>query len=369
VPVFKRPHFEKIIALAEKGRIAPLYLFLGDQLVGQELLRRLWQKLGELGHQLEELDLGEVSWETAWNRLKTPALIGRKVFHLKNPSAALNHLTPAFFSFLEKHKARLSLCLVLEALKENHPLYLFALEKGVLVPLPSPRKRDLLKTEIPEILAAFNKKMDRQTAEELLFLVGEDLVALEQELTKLSLYVGERAVITVEDVREVVSPHAESAPYQLLEAFWREGAAGALNVLRSLLLQGLYPLVILATLVTYFKRLFLIKEILARAEALARSRDFSSFKNLYAQVLKELFPHRPPKELQKLHPYAAYKMVPQAQKVPQEAFPQIFKELLALDAKLKRGGLPEEEFFLFFCFLEKVMRARREGPRFQAISL
>ena len=362
MPVFKRPHFEKVLNLARKGRIAPAYLLVGDVKLAEELLRRLTREFRALGHEVEELDLSSASLESLMARLTNLPLFGRRILWLKNPSASLlKALDLNFVRQIERQKARLSLLLALEKLSENHPLYLFALEAGVLMPLPAARERDLLRFEIPEMLASLGKKMDRRAAEELLSLVGDDLEAIGQELEKLSLYVGERPVITLEDVRALVSPRPENAPYTLLEAFWQGGAAKALATLQDLLRQGIHPLVVLATLITFFKRLFLLRELLEREEGLLSARQYPAFKELYTSALKKHYPERPPRLLEKLHPFAAYKSAKQAQRIPTENFKEIFERLLVLDAGLKRGAPVEEEFFNFFAFLEGLLKQAPQG--------
>ena len=364
MPVFKRPHFEKVINLARKGRIAPVYLLVGDVNLAAELLRRLVRELRAQGHEVEEVDLSSASFEALRARLTNLSLFGRRILWLKNPSASLlKALDLGFVRQLERQKARLGLLLAVDKLSENHPLYLFALEAGVLVPLPAARERDLLRFEIPEILASFGKKMDRRAAEELLSLVGDDLEAIEQELEKLSLYVGERPVITLEDVRKLVSPRPENAPYTLLEAFWQGGAPKALNVLQDLLRQGIHPLVVLATLVTFFKRLFLLRELFEREKGLLSARNYPAFKELYTSALKKHYPERPPRLLERFHPFAAYKSAKQAQRIPTESFKGIFERLLVLDAGLKRGAPVEEEFFSFFSFLEGLLSQAPQGGK------
>jgi len=360
VPVFKRPHFEKLLSLASRGRIAPLYLLAGDLVVAEELLRRLSSHFQALGHEVQKVDLGGKSFEELKALFGGPGLLGRKIFLLKGAEGALKQLDQDFVLFLEKAKSWLTILLAFPEIKENHPLYLYALEKGVFMPLPSKGRRDLVRYEIPELLASLGKKMDRRTAEELLALVGEDLEALGQELLKLALYVGERPEITLEDVKTVVSPRSENAPYLIMEAFLREGPPGALKMIEEILGQGTHPLVISKTLVTHFKRLYLFSELLEKEPELAQQGKYFQFRESYQKALKKVFPERVPKDLTGLHPFAAFKMLPLARAFSPEKFNIIFSALLRLDGRLKRGGLPLEEFYLFFLVLERELKTLDE---------
>ncbi|WP_022853832.1 DNA polymerase III subunit delta [Thermodesulfatator atlanticus] len=352
MPIFKRPHFKKLLELAEKDRIAPLYLFLGDLELGAALSARLFKHLKALGHLGEEFSSKEIKNQFQEKILGSPALFGRKVIYLKDASEIINACDKSFLARLEKNKQRLTLILVLESLKESHPLYEYAEKLAVLMPLPKTRERDLLHYEIPEILASFGKKMDRQAAELLLTLVGEDLNFITLELEKLSLYVGKRPVITVEDVREVVTPRPEEAPYLLMEILFREGPEAGLKVLKDLLSQNIHPLVVLATILTFLKRIYLLKEVFPEAQKIPR--DYRSFQEHYRQAIKRTFADNPPKPLAKLHPYAAFKMLPILKKFDAGDFPLIFKALSQVDRALKTGSPPEEVFYKFFCELSPV---------------
>ena len=364
VPVFKRPHFEKLLSLASQGRIAPVYLFVGDLPLAQDLSRRLTKHFRDLGQEVQSLDLSEKAPQDLKALFGTPCLLGRKIFVLEGAENALARFDEDFISFLEKAKSWLTILAVFKKLRENHPLYLYALEKGVIVPLPEQRERDLLRYEIPEILATFGKKMDRKAAEELVALVGEDLHALEQEIEKLSLYVGDRPIITEDDLREVVSPRPESALYALVETYLKHGPEGALKTLEELLTQGIHPLALLSTLITYFKRLYLLSEVLQKAPELSRfQKKYIPFRERFKEVLKELFPEHPPRSLAKFHPYAVFKMLPLASHLSPERFPAIFSALVTVDSKLKRGGAPLEEFYAFFLFLSREIQASPQGGR------
>jgi len=353
VPVFKRPHFGKLLSLADQGRIAPFYFFVGDPVLSEELIARLLKRFSELGHEISTLD-SPVEKENPAVLFGSPSLLGRRIFHLKGLEKLSVEAAKTLVSFLERSKSWLTICGAVSECKENHPLYLYALEKGVLVPLPSQRKRDLLAYEIPEILASFGKKMDRAVGEELLALVGEDLNALRQELTKLALYVGKRATITREDLYEIVTPHVESAPYSIVEAYLRGGPEETLNVLEDLLGRGVHPLVILSTLITYFKRLYLLAELSQQAPQILKPAKYFQFQPLYKEALKKAFPEKIPKNLARLHPYAAFKMLPLFKRIPFSGFKDIFSALTNLDYKLKRGAPPREEFYAFLLFLSRL---------------
>ena len=349
MPLLKRHHFDKVLEWARKGRIAPLYLLVGDEEIGEELRRRLLATFRDLGHFVEEIDLNEVPFENLLSTLRSPALLGRKIISLKTAQQLPSEAVEEVLGVLESHRQNLSLVMVLSELVEKDPLSLFAREAGVLLSLPSRRSGDLLRYEIPEMLAAYGKKMDRTTAELLLSLVGEDLSFLRQEIEKLALYAGEASVITADQVRELVSPKPEEAPYTVLEVLFTRGAEEALNLSRELFARGTHPLVLVATFLTFFKRLWLLLELLE--EYGLPETKYPAFRQWFLRVRKEFWSEKPPRVMAKIHPYALYRMLPVTKRFKKKDLPRIFSSLARLDGALKRGVPAEEAFYDFFLSL------------------
>ncbi len=75
-----------------------------------------------------------------------------------------------------------------------------------------------------------HKRIDSRTAAVLRRLVGDDLALLNNELCKLSLYLGERAAITVGDVDSLIGCHREEKVFGIAEALARRDAATALKL-------------------------------------------------------------------------------------------------------------------------------------------
>ncbi len=87
-------------------------------------------------------------------------------------------------------------------------------------------------------LARFGKQLVAAAARSLVDLVGEDMGQLDTELNKLTLYVGDRARITAEDVDRLVSNSREENVWQIFDRIAEGDAAGALRLLDGLLAQG-----------------------------------------------------------------------------------------------------------------------------------
>ena len=79
------------------------------------------------------------------------------------------------------------------------------------------------------------EQIDPQARELLGMWMGRDLAALDAEIEKLSLYVGERATITVEDVGAVVTATAGPVAFAMVNAIRAGDRAGALKELNKAL--------------------------------------------------------------------------------------------------------------------------------------
>jgi len=126
-----------------------------------------------------------------------------------------------------------SLMLVVDAWPANTRLAKLARKIGEVIDCSSPRGSRLPKW-ISKAAGERGKRIDRDASAMLTQWIGPDLARLDSELEKLSLYVGSRSSITVEDVSRAVAATAGAAPFALINAI-RAGHAGealaALNLM------------------------------------------------------------------------------------------------------------------------------------------
>ncbi|MCH8964741.1 MAG: DNA polymerase III subunit delta, partial [Planctomycetes bacterium] len=74
-----------------------------------------------------------------------------------------------------------------------------------------------------------HKRIDSRTAAVLRRLVGDELAMLDNELCKLSLYLGERPIITAPDVDSLIGCHREEKVFAVTDALDVGDVAGALS--------------------------------------------------------------------------------------------------------------------------------------------
>lgn len=96
--------------------------------------------------------------------------------------------------------------------------------------------------------AVHGKKLTQKGAEMLVELIGASLGILDQELSKLAAYVGDRAAINDEDVDHLVGRSRAAETFKIFDAIGAGRATEALTILDRLLKQGEEPMLILGAL-------------------------------------------------------------------------------------------------------------------------
>ena len=111
------------------------------------------------------------------------------------------------------------------------------------------------------------KKIAANAMEAVLAMVGSmpriSLVFLEAELEKLSLYTGNRTIITLQDLEAVLASVPELSVFALLEAIGQKQVAKALPLLDRQLAAGEHPAKLIGLLAREIRLLWRIKEMVA----------------------------------------------------------------------------------------------------------
>jgi DNA polymerase-3 subunit delta len=99
------------------------------------------------------------------------------------------------------------------------------------------------RAKLPEWCVAWaqsrhQKQLAAPAARSLVDLVGEDMGLLDMELSKLALYVGDRAKITAEDVDHLVSNSREENIWKIFDHIGEGDAGSAVRLLDHLMTQG-----------------------------------------------------------------------------------------------------------------------------------
>lgn len=174
-----------------------------------------------------------------------------------------------------------------------------------------------------------NVPIAREAASYLIDCVGAELGELSQTLQKLSIFVGGKRLIQLEDVEKGVAATAKQNVFDLANAMGRRDLKKALKQLHLVLGQGEEPLKALALMARHYR-------LLARAGGLlGGERSLPE-----AQMAKALG----------VHPYFAKEYLDQAKGFKKSFFKKCFASLCACDKALKSSRHKPE------VILEKLVR-------------
>jgi DNA polymerase-3 subunit delta len=121
--------------------------------------------------------------------------------------------------------------------------------------------------------AAHGKKLAPDAAELLVELVGQAMGLLDQELEKLAVAVGNKAVIEAADVEKLVGRSRAADVFRIMDAIGEGRPTAALDILESLFAEGDDPLAILGPLTWQLRQLAAVGRQLAQGQAVGPAID------------------------------------------------------------------------------------------------
>jgi DNA polymerase-3 subunit delta len=190
--------------------------------------------------------------------------------------------------------------------------------------------------ELPALVTFFAKEegkvLNPNDARILIERIGPDLLALKNQVTLLSLFVGDNRVITSEDIQKLFADTAEKESFALTRALSDQDRTAAYSLLHKLLKQGEAPVRLLALLSRHFRLLLKSKLLLKRGESPSG----------VASALR-------------LPPFIIDQYLMQAQSFSWKQFIRIYQDLFATDRALKSSPLPAEALlsrFIGNCFAD-----------------
>ena len=208
--------------------------------------------------------------------------------------------------------------IVEEALEASNPLLKAAEKYGKVVQCTLP-KGSALEQWINKRARNIGVKIAPEATALLANFIGNNLRLLANELDKLATYVGKRATINVEDVRQLSAQVQEARIFDLTDALALRNRKQALNLLHDLLSDGEPPLKLLSIITTQVRTLLLVKEL---AQKGMRG----------AQIASTLG----------MAPFIADKALRQVNNFTPAQLEGAYRQLLSTDAGLKRSRFTPE---------------------------
>ena len=158
------------------------------------------------------------------------------------------------------------------------------------------------------------KSMDRETAAWLVELVGTELGQLDQELTKLTTFVGSESSIRIEAVNRLVAGTRTESAFKLLDMVLGDEPSKALVLLDRMLVAGESPVSILAMITAQLRKL-----TRAAREAVAGATLDDAIRSAG------------------IPPFAVQKSAAQLRRLGRERMAGLYRRLLRADLDIKGG--------------------------------
>lgn len=176
--------------------------------------------------------------------------------------------------------------------------------------------KPLYDSKVPDWIArrieSLGKTADPEACRLLHAYVGNSLRALQNEIDKLFIFVGERKEIAGDDVAQVVGATKGYTVFELQNAVGRKDLREALTILKAMLQAGQSPQLIIIMLTRFLNQLWKLGELKA-----ARTPD--------AEIAREIG----------VHPFFLRQLVEFQRAFPSEHIENGYRALLEADATLK----------------------------------
>ena len=263
-------YYSQAIAELKKQIVHPVYFIFGEE---SYLIDDLIEKIGEafIGKQQKEINtfiryanetsLDELLALTAGGGLfSDKKLIIYKDFqHLRNPK--LDDL----LKYLTNPAAENCLIIVARIDNANQSRYQKIQELAVSVNA-LPLQANDLKRLVQKEFQQFNRSIDNEAIDTLLYFVGDKIHDLKSEIQQIVNGLPHKNVITSEDVESFVGSHGNQNIFELTRAIAQRKIDEALFILNNLLEKGENPVGILHMLIRHLSILWKIKGFKASNE-------------------------------------------------------------------------------------------------------
>ena len=178
---------------------------------------------------------GDVELTAVLDELRTmPFLAPRRAVVVRDADAFVAANREELEKYLENPAKHSSLILMVLSWPSNTRLAKLVARVGQVYDCSAPQEGSLARW-LSQAAARRGKKLDSRAAEMLEEWMGRDFASLDGEIEKLSLYVGARETITMEDISAVVTATAGPAAFALSNALTGGDAKAALAALEGML--------------------------------------------------------------------------------------------------------------------------------------
>jgi len=307
----------------QQETIRPIYLICGEETLlvkeatGLVEAVALGDGLPEFNH--DRLDLADAGVEKIIDVASTqPMMGGKRVVTVKCEDGLDKACSDNLMAYAENPNPHAVLVLVAGKVEGRLKFVKTVDKEGGFHRFDSLKARD-----IPQWLVGkaqeIGGEIEPAAARVLVEAIGTDLLALQTNLEKLMVFVGENRPIRRNDVEDCVSRTREEVIWDLTDAVGDGNQIKALRTVRGLLEGGQNPILVVSMITRHLRQLWTVKSLVSRG---------CSQSELPSKA--------------KVHPFVAKKLTAQAAHFPASVFNRQFDALYRADKDLKSSKIPNE---------------------------
>ncbi len=261
-------NYEQFSKHLDKGEPHPFYLFYGDEIfLAEDAIQKLKAKVFEdslADFNLDHFYGGELDVSDLGAAIETLPMMGQKRLVILKDA----HLLKA--NDLEKIAEFVSIPIdttifvaFFQNVDQRKKIFKDLFKKMTVVAFAEISDR-FIPSWIDRLVRSYGKTIAPPVAIALQNLVGNRLIDLNNEINKLSLYVGEKREIEISDIEAVVSKYKMDSVFELTNAIAAKQTEKALKIQKYLLDQGESEVGILAMITRHMRILLLTQEALQK---------------------------------------------------------------------------------------------------------
>ena len=330
--------FTKVWKDIKNGQIAPVYCIYGEESYFiDETIKRIKEALQTAEEaEIMTFDMEEAPVDVVIDEADTfPFFSERKLVIAKNAS---------FLKATEKGKEKIDhdlkrlenwlahpsdFCITVfiapyEKLDERKKITKAMKEKSIMIHAETPKENDLaiwIRSEV----SRFNKSIIDDAVDKLVEMVGANMLQLQIEIEKMSLYLGEENQISARLVEELVAKTLEHDAFKMLNAYLSRNVSEALQIYHDLLRQKEEPIMLVGLLAS----------------------NIRTMNNVYYLQKKGYHPNQISKQL-KIHPYRVKLMLENRERPNEKRLLKALKNLSEVDLMLKSVSGNRERYLEMF---------------------
>jgi DNA polymerase-3 subunit delta len=262
---------------AKQGEPRPVYVLYGDEdFLKRQVLAALRERVPETAENAFGLSTypgDKATFAAVHDELQTmPFLSSRRLVVVENADPFVTKFRAALEKYVAQPASKGVLVLDVKSWPANTRLAKL-LEADAAIECKTPNTAKLASWCSQWVSARHGKQLANTAANLLVSLVGPDMGLLDQELTKLAIYVGTAAKIESSDVDKLVGCSREENTWKIFDAVSEGRPKEALAILERLFDQGQDPLAVLGAFTFQLRRLAQVARLTEQGQSLASAMD------------------------------------------------------------------------------------------------